>query len=603
MPSQTLFPQIPSYLAHEDQLTPTPAATQLLFTLLPRPLTDWKLADFTTHGHAGLSTLISLFVDYVTREGGMSTKQRGLVAKRACITHPARLLHMIRTGDHIEDYVQRSRTMISPPMLEDQLCPARTSDLVANDGLRSRIHDPKLTRGDLLQIILPYAQHFYSSASDLPTMIRRMSLLEITGLVYTPGEFCHGLPPRGKEYTFHPPCWYKLRQEPHPPTPSSAVANTFHPLLHMGVTLLDFCALPPTAQKSTALTAIPEYLADKLPPASILTALIAIGKADPAEIISLLQPANFHALLGIPPPVEMTSQITYRYHLAFKHNGGSPARCWRGQANTILNAWLRGVLPMLTQAGYTLTLTSSPHLITTDDLAIDHTNLHMDTLHYIHKIHPRPSKFKRFEVWLTSDCPAFDSDIEHYFTGDALASYRQLMCDTNLWVQHIERYMSETVPCVLLVNSFSRDRDDLVVKELQQRLQQADLTTSGDPPFYTTWCSVATSDLSHSTMAKCIMAHPLVAPALTMAIMELPLDDMADFLVTEGYIPLPIPPHRHLGMTHATTRYHVSSNLLLRWSPHRFLDYLPLSGSRSPSSILRASSTCPQTRTAGRGLT
>ena len=39
---------------------------------------------------------------------------------------------MIRTGDHIEDYVQRSRTMISPPMLEDQLCPARTSDLVAN---------------------------------------------------------------------------------------------------------------------------------------------------------------------------------------------------------------------------------------------------------------------------------------------------------------------------------------------------------------------------------------------------------------------------------------------------------------------------------------
>jgi hypothetical protein len=78
---------------------------------------------------------------------------------------------MIWTGDYIKDCVQRLCTMISPPLLEDQLCPARTSDLVANDGLRSRIHDPKLTRGDLLQIILPYAQHFYSSAPDLPTMI------------------------------------------------------------------------------------------------------------------------------------------------------------------------------------------------------------------------------------------------------------------------------------------------------------------------------------------------------------------------------------------------------------------------------------------------
>ena len=114
-PPTLLFPQIPSYLAHEDQLPPTPEATQLLYTLLPRPLTDWKLADFTTHGHVGLSTLISLFVDYATRAEDISTAHRGLVAKRACITHPSRLLHMIRTGDRVEDYVQRSRTMIPPP--------------------------------------------------------------------------------------------------------------------------------------------------------------------------------------------------------------------------------------------------------------------------------------------------------------------------------------------------------------------------------------------------------------------------------------------------------------------------------------------------------
>jgi hypothetical protein len=134
-------------------------------------------------------------------------------------------------------------------------------------------------------------------------MIQRMSLSEISGLVYTPGGFCRDLLPREKVYTFHPPCWYNFRQELSPtnPTPSLAAAHTFHPLLHMGVTLLDFCALPPTAQQLTALTALPEYLADKLPPALILTALIAIGKAAPTEIISLLQPASFHSLLGLPP--------------------------------------------------------------------------------------------------------------------------------------------------------------------------------------------------------------------------------------------------------------------------------------------------------------
>ncbi len=79
-------------------------------------------------------------------------------------------------------------------------------------------------------------------------------------------------------------------------TPSILETPTFHPLLHMGITLSDFCALPPPTQQSTALTALPGYLADKPPPSTILQALIAIGKADPGEIISILQPERFHSL-------------------------------------------------------------------------------------------------------------------------------------------------------------------------------------------------------------------------------------------------------------------------------------------------------------------
>ncbi len=209
-PPPIMFPQIPSYTAHSDQLTLPTVATQLLSMLLTRPTADWKLTDFTTKGQVRLSTLVSLFVDYATREGDIPTAHRGLVARRASITHPSRLLHKIWTGDNIMDYVQQSCTMIPPPLLQDQLCPARTSDLVANDGLRSRIHDPKLTRGDLLQLILPYAQHMYSSFPDLPMILRRMSLSEISGLVYTPGAFHRELISCKQVYLFHPPSWYHL---------------------------------------------------------------------------------------------------------------------------------------------------------------------------------------------------------------------------------------------------------------------------------------------------------------------------------------------------------------------------------------------------------
>lgn len=42
-------------------------------------------------------------------------------------------------------------------------------------------------------------------------------------------------------------------------------------------------------------------------------------------------------------------------------------------------------------------------------------------------------------------------------------------------------------------------------------------------------------------MSKCIMAHPLVAPALTLAIMVLRRDGTESYLVSGGYTPLPIP--------------------------------------------------------------
>ena len=411
-----MFPTIPSYPAHPDQIPPTPSATRLLSTILLRPISTWSLEDFSlSDGPDGLSTLISLFVDFtLTRHGHITTEHHGLIAHRARITHPARLLHMMKSGTSIDDYISRSRTMAIPPLLEEQLCPARASDLVTNDGLRARIHDQKLTRGDLLQIILPFAQQFYSSDLGLPAVIRQMTFQEIHAIVYTPGAFRRDLRTRGRATQFAPPCWFNLH-----PAPTSADAGGTHPLhliplMHMGIPLSDFCALPFMDQKALALTALPSYLADKLPPATVLQALITIGRTEPAEVLPLLQPTAFHALLNLPPPAPVQHQVTYRFHLVFKHDGLSSTRCWRGNIETVLDNWLRIVHPLITGAGYSMTLTLSPHLVQQDNVTVDDTSIAYGGFQqYAYKAYPRPTKFKRFKLWLTSDCPAFDIDLDN----------------------------------------------------------------------------------------------------------------------------------------------------------------------------------------------
>ena len=73
-------------------------------------------------------------------------------------------------------------------MQAESLCPAATADLVLNDGLRRRITATDLTRGDLLQIILPFLRCFYPFDGELEAIIQRQSQAELnTLLVHTPG--------------------------------------------------------------------------------------------------------------------------------------------------------------------------------------------------------------------------------------------------------------------------------------------------------------------------------------------------------------------------------------------------------------------------------
>lgn len=135
----------------------------------------------------GQSVLAFLFIDcsHAILPGGLNTQQR-LVARSTRSTHPAKLLQLLKDKWKVE-YLKLTLTTAFPPPLKDYLCPARSPGLVSNGGLCGRIGDSRLTRGNLLQIILPFLQCYYSSNHGFGDVVQQMSTSEISSLVYTPG--------------------------------------------------------------------------------------------------------------------------------------------------------------------------------------------------------------------------------------------------------------------------------------------------------------------------------------------------------------------------------------------------------------------------------
>ena len=246
-----------------------------------------------------------------------------------------------------------------------------------------------------------------------------------------------------------------------------------------------------------------------------------------------LLPLWFQNLLMSPKD---TRQI-HRYRLVFKHDNAGDSHHWRNPCGLILAHWLRAVLPPLLGMAH-------PHNLIQLDTIISTTFLppHAELQHYIYDIRPRHNKAKRFKVWLTSTCPSLGMDMSEDISQPALADYLLQLQTYHIWLQRAEYYLADSIPCMLLTHSISQDIDALIVKELHSRMLQADLAiASPDPPFYTTWCSIATTDARHSMMEKCVMTHPMVAPALTEVLLALPYDDTSQVTGDYGFLSIPTP--------------------------------------------------------------
>ena len=550
--TERFFPTIPSYTQHPSQRPPTPAATDILHDLLLRPTTDWTLEDFNTPTEStGASVLLSLFVDFAhaKRPGGLTSTQCGLLADIAKVTHPARLLNFIQDETSAATFITAALSKSSrPPLQASLLRPADLPELVLNDGLRSRIHSAGLTRGDLLQILLPYFRFLYPMSTELGTLARKQTHLELMTLVYTNGS-AHTLA-QTRKGVFSPPTWYLLTHSEQPsttPPPPTLGPMELRPIEHLGVLTHQFYALTPTQQKSMALSGLYSYLEHKLPPKMIIDALVRIGNAEPTDIVSLLQPMHFHTLVGLPPP-RIPSLTLNRIKLILQHDGRGGSRTWQTSPGAVIQQWLMAVSPVLAHTTHHISLTLTPHGSPRQELAISRDTLPTTELlqPFAHRVRMSDGKFRRLELWLLTSCPELGMDLSHLTTDkQTLLDYTQQLSLANLWVQQAEKHLADSIPCVLLANSQPRDIDALIVGELQERLRAADFADV-DIPFYVTWCSIATSTDSHSTLAKCVFTHPLVASAMTAVFLDLPTDDLDRFPVTGNYsmLPIPYPPTR-----------------------------------------------------------
>ena len=524
--SDAFFPTIPGYTRHHLQSLPSPAALELLDGVLARPVMDWTIEDFTTPlDTTGTSVLMSIFVDFAhaIRPEGLTSSQRGMLAWTAKITHPAQLLSFIqnraRATGFITDILSKAPR---PPLQEDKLCPAETSELIQNDGLRGRIHSPGLTRGDLLQITLSFARCIYPLDSGLSAAIRQLSQSEISTLVHTPGAFAHLAQSRNS--LFSPPTWLLLSRPEATTTvndPPIMSRIELRPLEHLGMSPSAFFLLPPTQQKTVTLSSLYSYLDTKLPPKQVIDTLIQFGNAPPEMIASMLHPDNFHSMLGLPPP-SPTGKL-FRIRLILQHNGRGGSRHWKISPGAVVQQWLMAVLPVFATKSYSISLTTSPYdtpreLPVTRDMLPTVDELH----HFAHRTRMDGGRLRRLELWVITSCPDLGEDLSEVIPeAKALNQYTSMLASSRIRCQQKENYLADTIPCVLLANSIPRDIDALIMAELQTRILAADLAEK-DIPFYVSWCSISTSNDNLSTMAKCVLAHPLVASAMTAIFQELP---------------------------------------------------------------------------------
>ena len=152
--------------AHPFQVRPTPTMYKFAKALYKRNVKEWKLSEILTPGSSdGRSILISAFVDFVstTLKPDIQPGQQLSVAQIAVVTAPTHILGYLQNAAEARGYMNWVLTfrVKIPPVLEHQLCPLDTPNLIEKQSLRASIKNGDQEVVDQKHVIEVFVKCYY----------------------------------------------------------------------------------------------------------------------------------------------------------------------------------------------------------------------------------------------------------------------------------------------------------------------------------------------------------------------------------------------------------------------------------------------------------
>ena len=497
-------------------IKPTKSMLDLAEQITSKPYTTLKTADIVTPDSSeGITVAVAILMEMIKGHilpTGSKTQMHNL-AHFLMATSTESLLYYLRDGDALGEFVHNriNRTdNILPPFDETKLHPYKTRSLVNDQDLWRRTEE--WNRTDHACIILPFIQRFYpTETAAVRTAIQSGKLdTHLRDMIMVPGYFTSYWHAKGGDTTFAPPLWVDLHKETEQTNSVSLLGGSFDddecpdmldgfaPLNHMGKPAEDILRMTPANQKKQALTTLPNILKQLLSIESAANIMIKLAQTPETDFPTCLSPEGFQQCLQGAKQETEQPENTQEYRIRIR------VRQERGRASSnigeVARNWLLAVRDLVNRLKIPMRIISPPHAHAQQDIIVGNDIPDSEILGgYTVKMRQSAEK-GTFDIWCVTPCATWGKHRFQYDATDAATAYYKTLETQGIMVADEESYPVELIPCVALVGSTNRDRNDLIKAEFGAQLERAGLDTT---PFSVIWCSLRNAG-NRSVMIKCI---------------------------------------------------------------------------------------------------
>lgn len=492
---------------------PTPEMYELAETLTSKAPTTIRLADITTTGSpVGISVATAIIMDVIKGHilpTGTITQYHNMAHFLMASSSEA-LLNYLRDEEKLAAFVHNRmlREDILPPFSEHTLHPGVTPGLAYDPEIITRVYHQVANRADYSNIIVPFVERFYpSETSKVRTAIQQGKLNDhLRDIVLTPGYFASYWYPEGGESGYDPPIWVDLHfqadneqtltqtRDSFDDGENPGILDGFTPLYHMGKAVTDIMNMTPQDQKKHALLTLPSILKQLVTTEVVADIMIKLAMIPDEDFPSYLQPEGFQRCVEQENMATgMEEKEEYRVRLRFRQDQTRRTM----PPGTALKYWLGTVQTMMGEIDITMKIIPQPYDTEGTHILLNDTTPDVDILNrYTQSI---KSGEGTFDVWCITSCPTWGRFQFPYEDTNAGTVYNAALSTQGIMISSEESYNADLTPCVALIGSDSRDRDDIIHAEYMDQLTSIGI----EPTFQVIWCSLRNTQ-NRSAMFKCI---------------------------------------------------------------------------------------------------